>query len=192
LIQHRPETKADWQRKFEDPIPLPSGRQLLTLKNAADYIMKLPKTESDLPEWQAAIEVLLLCSRSGPTMMARIAVMRALNRHVERVFNPDRKETHWGSGSSRGTNEGLLFHGAGRPNRMRHRGHDYPGNDTADFPGLRARGREGPMTVFVYVNTSKQVGDAEHVKVFATTDAAEKWFEENDPEGVAFEYEVLE
>ena len=96
MIQHRPETKADWQRKFEDPIPLPSGRQLLTLKNAADYIMKLPKTESDLPEWQAAIEVLLLCSRSGPTMMARIAVMRALNRHVERVFNPDRKETHWG------------------------------------------------------------------------------------------------
>jgi hypothetical protein len=54
------------------------------------------------------------------------------------------------------------------------------------------KAQEGPMTVFVYVNTSKQVGDAEHVKVFATTDAAEKWFEENDPEGVAFEYEVLE
>ncbi len=48
------------------------------------------------------------------------------------------------------------------------------------------------MTVFVYVNTSKQVGDAEHVKVFANADAAEKWFEENDPEGTAFEYEVLE
>ena len=26
------------------------------------------------------------------------------------------------------------------------------------------------MTVFVHVNTSKRVGDAEHVKVFATTD----------------------
>jgi hypothetical protein len=48
------------------------------------------------------------------------------------------------------------------------------------------------MTVLVYVNTSKQVGDADHIKVFATTDDAEKWFEENDPEGVAFEYEVLE
>src|SRR5215208_7065956 len=47
------------------------------------------------------------------------------------------------------------------------------------------------MTVFVYVNTSKQVGDPEHLKVFATADAAAKWFEENDPEGVAFEYEVL-
>ena len=31
-----------------------------------------------------------------PAMMARIGVMKALNRHVERVFNPDRKETHWG------------------------------------------------------------------------------------------------
>ena len=48
------------------------------------------------------------------------------------------------------------------------------------------------MTVFVYVNASKQAGDPEHIKVFATTDAAETWFEENDREGVAFEYEVLE
>ena len=48
------------------------------------------------------------------------------------------------------------------------------------------------MTVFVYVNASKQVGDKEHIKVFANQDAAETSFEENDPEGVAFEYEVLE
>jgi len=27
--------------------------------------------------------------------------MRALNRHVERVFNPDRKDTHWESASWR-------------------------------------------------------------------------------------------
>jgi hypothetical protein len=85
-----------WQRKFEDPIPLPNGRQLVTLKDAADYIMKLPKKESDLPEWQTAIEVLMLVARSGPTMMARIGVMKALNRNVERVFNPDRKDTHRG------------------------------------------------------------------------------------------------
>jgi hypothetical protein len=37
----------------------------------------------------------------------------------------------------------------------------------------------------------KQVGDAEHVKVFATPDAAEIWFEQNDPESVAFEYEAV-
>jgi hypothetical protein len=85
-----------WQRKFEDPIPLPDGRKLVTLRDAADYITSLPKKESDLPEWQAAIAVLMLVSRSGPTMLARIGVMKALNRRVERVFNPDRKDSHWG------------------------------------------------------------------------------------------------
>jgi hypothetical protein len=34
--------------------------------------------------------------RSGPAMMARIGIVKALNRHVERVFNPDRKDRHWG------------------------------------------------------------------------------------------------
>jgi hypothetical protein len=46
-------------------------------------------------------------------------------------------------------------------------------------------------TVWVYVDTSKQIGDKDQLKVFANADAAETWFEENDPEGVAFEYEVL-
>jgi hypothetical protein len=49
-----------------------------------------------------------------------------------------------------------------------------------------------PMTVLIYVDTSKQVGDRDHLKVFANADAAETWFAANDPEGVAFEYEVLE
>jgi hypothetical protein len=48
------------------------------------------------------------------------------------------------------------------------------------------------MTVLIYVNTSKQVGDPEYLKVFANADAAETWLQENDPEGMAFEYEVLE
>ena len=48
------------------------------------------------------------------------------------------------------------------------------------------------MTVLVCVNTSKQVGDSDHIKLFANQDAAETWFAENDPEGVAFEYEARE
>ena len=77
----------------------PAGEKLVTLRDAADYITSLPKKESDLPEWQTAIEVLMLVSRSGPTMLARIGVMKALNRHVERVFNRERKDIHWGNGS---------------------------------------------------------------------------------------------
>ncbi len=86
-----------WSRAFDDPIPLPRGGQFITLKDAANYIQKLPKAEQDLEEWQAAVEALLLVVElSGPTMMARIGVLRALNRHVERVFDPSRKDTHWG------------------------------------------------------------------------------------------------
>ena len=47
------------------------------------------------------------------------------------------------------------------------------------------------MTVWIYVDTSKQVGDVDHLKVFATEEAAERWFAENDPEGVAFEYRIV-
>jgi hypothetical protein len=40
--------------------------------------------------------LILAAENRRPTMFARIGVMRALNRHVERVFNPDRKDHHWG------------------------------------------------------------------------------------------------
>jgi hypothetical protein len=90
--------RQGWKRKFEDPIPLPRGRQLITLEDAARYIQKLPKAEQQIEEWQTAIEILILVAESGggPTMMARIGVMRALNRHVERVLDPSRKDHHWG------------------------------------------------------------------------------------------------
>ena len=46
-------------------------------------------------------------------------------------------------------------------------------------------------TVWIYVDTSKDVGDVDHLKVFATEEAAERWFAEHDPEGVAFSYDVI-
>jgi hypothetical protein len=48
------------------------------------------------------------------------------------------------------------------------------------------------VTVWIYVDTAKQVGDRNHLKVLASEAAAETWLQETDPEGVAFEYEVLE
>jgi hypothetical protein len=38
-------------------------------------------------------------------MFARIGVMRALNRHVERVFDPDAKKSIGGAASWRATND---------------------------------------------------------------------------------------
>ena len=48
-------TDRGCNRQFEDPIPLPRGRQLVTLKDAADYITRLPKAEHESPQWQTAL-----------------------------------------------------------------------------------------------------------------------------------------
>jgi hypothetical protein len=69
---------VSWARPFDEPIPLPRGRQLVTLQDAGTYITKLPKSEQKLAEWQAAAEALILVAEhNGPTMFARIGVMRA-------------------------------------------------------------------------------------------------------------------
>jgi hypothetical protein len=71
-----------WSATFVDPIVLPDGRKLLTLRDAAD--------------WQVAMETLLLVAeRDGPEMMARIAMMRALNRHdAKATAGPRQKPAH--------------------------------------------------------------------------------------------------
>jgi hypothetical protein len=87
---------AVWARPFDDPIVLPGGRELMTVRDAADYMMKLPKAEQNLDAWQTAVEALIMAAEDrGPLMHARIGVLRALNRNVERIFDSSRKDTHW-------------------------------------------------------------------------------------------------
>jgi hypothetical protein len=71
-------------RQFDEPIPLPKGKPLVTLRDAAPYITKLPKAEHDAPEWQAAMEALLLVAEhDGPTMFARIGLMRSIPMRID-------------------------------------------------------------------------------------------------------------
>ena len=89
-------TNRRWKRPFDDPIPLPPGRQLVTLEDAGTYITKMPEPEHEAAEWQAAMEALILVATlGGPTMVARIGVM-ALNRGHVRQVGSTRKDTHWG------------------------------------------------------------------------------------------------
>jgi len=86
-----------WFREFEDPIVLADGRKLVTLRDAATYITKLPKAEQDLDIRQIAVEHLIRAAETGGAwlMLARIDVLKALHRDRLRE-NSDRKETHWG------------------------------------------------------------------------------------------------
>jgi hypothetical protein len=86
--------KWGWSREFEEPIIVPPrgkrgrSRVLVTLKDAGQYITKLPKAEHSATEWQTAMEALLLAVRGAPTMLARIAIMKALHRHEVHEFKP--------------------------------------------------------------------------------------------------------
>jgi hypothetical protein len=89
--------------------------------------------------------------------------------------------------------EASSFHvGVSRGRRL-NRGHFREFKHSGKIASLGAeKAQERPMTVWIYVDTRKEVGDKDHLQVFASEDAAETWLQENDPEGVAFEYEVKE
>jgi hypothetical protein len=94
---------ADWSRRFADPIPLPGGGRLVTLRDAADFIQRLPPDEHDHPSVATAISVLIqVAEGSGPEMFANIAVRQMLGRH-----NPPRRRTRTARSQSGGATDGL-------------------------------------------------------------------------------------
>ena len=70
-----------WSTPFDEPIALRGGRKLVTLQQAADYIMKLPEDVQHQQRWQIAVENLINAAETGGgwLMFARIGMMRALN-----------------------------------------------------------------------------------------------------------------
>ena len=71
-----------WSTAFDEPIRLTGSRQLLTLQQAANYIMALPPDVQQQERWEIAIENLINAAEIGGgwLMFARIAVVRALGR----------------------------------------------------------------------------------------------------------------
>jgi hypothetical protein len=144
--------RLTWDRPFDQPVPLPKGGPSRTLRDAATFIRKLPKAEQDEREWQTAVQKLIEAAEDrAPMMYAKMAIRQAINRKVERVFDPSRKEPHWRRRSLREIYESssdLCRHEQGSWRRR-------PSQSVREHP-------------------------------------AGKWFEDNDPEGVVFEYEMIE
>jgi hypothetical protein len=75
--------------------------------------------------------------------------------------------------------EGRDFLMHARRGMLRALSHGKPNPDFSQEEGQDLQDRQ-MKTVWIYIDTSKEVGDANHFKVFASTESA------NDPEGVAF------
>ena len=87
---------VSWSRRFVDPIPN-KGKPIVTLQDAEQFILKLPKAERNRPHWQAAAEAVIMAAEDrGPLMHADIGTRRALNGGKPVEFDPERKSPHWG------------------------------------------------------------------------------------------------
>ena len=77
---------SGWQKRFGDPIVLPDGRQLVTLRDAIRHLVDtVPARERKHPRVLIAATVLTDADEGRDFMMhARIAVIRALSRNEDR------------------------------------------------------------------------------------------------------------
>jgi hypothetical protein len=76
-----------WDREFEFPVP-----GMRTLRDAANYIMKLPKAEQQKRHCQTAAEMVMMAAEDrGPMMHAHIGMLHALNHGKPAPDQPARR-----------------------------------------------------------------------------------------------------
>jgi hypothetical protein len=87
-----------WSKRFDEPIVLDDGTRLTTLRDAIQYLAKtVPKAEQNHEKVLSAADHLTRSAEQGyPPFFARAATLQAIHRNKERVFDPSRKEHHWG------------------------------------------------------------------------------------------------
>jgi hypothetical protein len=88
-----------WRRRFDEPIKLPGGGKLFTLKDAIGWLAKeIPQSEHRMKEVQTAAQcVTEAAENNGPMQFARMGMMQAINRHRPKEFDYSRKTPHWGT-----------------------------------------------------------------------------------------------
>jgi hypothetical protein len=82
---------VSWDSRFPEPIDLPGGVRRASLREAIVHLVNsVPSSERGSPVILTAAELITSAAeRGGPIEFARIATLRALNRHMERVLNSE-------------------------------------------------------------------------------------------------------
>jgi hypothetical protein len=79
---------VSWDSRFAEPIELPGGVGLASLREAIVHLVNtVPSSERGTPVVLTAAELITSAAeRGGPIEFARVAPLRAINRHIERVL----------------------------------------------------------------------------------------------------------
>ena len=83
-----------WSRKFDEPIVLPNGKKLVTLRDAIAWLASQFRSHSTIcARFQAAAHcVTEATEKNGPMEFARIGMMQAIHRHTPPPpIDPSRK-----------------------------------------------------------------------------------------------------
>ena len=85
-----------WDIHFPNPIEMPSGRRLITLRDAGRCILALPTAEQLEPAWQNAMSILIqTADHLGPVEFARLAPMQARYPETEPVCHSIQTDAVW-------------------------------------------------------------------------------------------------
>jgi hypothetical protein len=88
---------VSWDFRFPEPIEVPEGGALGTLRDAGSYITRLPKAQHDTTAWQTAMRCLMYAAdNAAPIEFARLGMMQALYPKGEPIYDTGRKDLRWG------------------------------------------------------------------------------------------------
>ncbi len=67
-----------WSNRFTDPIEIPNGDRLETLRDAGAYIARLPNSEYKTDAWRTATHLLIEAAEGAVSIeLARFAILQA-------------------------------------------------------------------------------------------------------------------
>jgi len=65
---HQPVSAMPWSRKLREPFMLDDGRTFLTLRDAAEFMLRLPEAHRDKSHWQDAADAMLRAAQPAADM----------------------------------------------------------------------------------------------------------------------------
>jgi hypothetical protein len=67
-----------WSDRFSDPIEMPNGDRIQTLRDAGAYIARLPNCEYKTDAWRTATHLLIEAAEGAVSVeLARFAILQA-------------------------------------------------------------------------------------------------------------------
>jgi hypothetical protein len=87
---------VSWDFRFDVPVILPDGKTIVTLADARQHLLTIPKAQYSEAIGHAAEALVMAAERRGPIMHANAALARLVYGQPPIPEPTGSKQTHWG------------------------------------------------------------------------------------------------